>query len=77
MQLRQLTGLEQEKIENEYKDLLKEIARLEDILSDARRVAAIIKADLKYIKGQVRRRAAHAHRAAGGRGDQHRGPHRR
>jgi DNA gyrase subunit A len=50
MQLRQLTGLEQDKIENEYKDLLKEIARLEDILSDPRRVAALIKADLKYLK---------------------------
>ena len=50
MQLRQLTGLEQEKIENEYRDLLKEVARLEDILNDPKRVAAIIKADLKYLK---------------------------
>ena len=50
MQLRQLTGLEQEKIENEYKDLLKEIARLEDILSDPRRVDALVKADLKYLR---------------------------
>jgi DNA gyrase subunit A len=50
MQLRQLTGLEQEKIEGEYKELLKEIARLEDILNDPRRVNAIIKADLKYLK---------------------------
>lgn len=50
MQLRQLTGLEQEKIENEYKELLKEIARLEDILSDPRRVNALIKADLKYLR---------------------------
>ncbi len=50
MQLRRLTGLEQDKIESEYKDLLREIARLEDILSDPRRVAAIIKADLKYLR---------------------------
>jgi DNA gyrase subunit A len=50
MQLRQLTGLEQDKIEGEYKELLKEIARLEDILSDPRRVAALIKADLKYLR---------------------------
>ena len=50
MQLRQLTALEQDKIEGEYKDLLKEIARLEDILSDTRRVDALIKADLKYLK---------------------------
>ncbi len=50
MQLRQLTGLEQDKIENEFKELLKEIARLEDILSDPRRVASIIKSDLKYLR---------------------------
>ena len=50
MQLRQLTGLEQDKIEGEYKELLKEIARLEDILNDPRRVDALIKADLKYLR---------------------------
>ncbi len=50
MQLRQLTALEQDKIEGEYKDMLKEIGRLEDILSDPRRVAALIKADLKYLR---------------------------
>jgi DNA gyrase subunit A len=50
MQLRQLTGLEQDRIEGEYKDLLKEIGRLEDILSDTKRVDAIIKADLKYLR---------------------------
>jgi DNA gyrase subunit A len=50
MQLRQLTGLEQDKIENEYKELLKEIGRLEDILSDPRRVNALVRADLKYLR---------------------------
>ena len=50
MQLRRLTGLEQDRIENEYKDLLKEIARLEDILCDPRRVNQILKDDLKYLK---------------------------
>ena len=58
MQLRSLTGLEQDKIEGEYKDILKEIARLEDILVDQRRVDAMIKADLKYLKdkfGDVRK----------------------
>jgi DNA gyrase subunit A len=50
MQLRQLTALEQDKIEGEYRDLLKEIGRLEDILSDPRRVNALIKADLKYLR---------------------------
>ena len=50
MQLRQLTALEQDKIEGEYRDLLKEIGRLDDILSDPRRVDALVKADLKYLK---------------------------
>ena len=50
MQLRRLTGLEQDKIESEYKDLVKEIARLEDILCDPRRVNQILKDDLKYLK---------------------------
>lgn len=58
MQLRQLTGLEQDKIEGEYKELLKEIARLEDILNDQRRVDALIQKDLEYLRdkfGDVRR----------------------
>ena len=50
MQLRQLTGLEQDRIEGEYKDLLKEIARLEDILTDTKKVDAIVKADLKFLR---------------------------
>ncbi|GAB4459764.1 MAG: DNA gyrase subunit A [Armatimonadaceae bacterium] len=52
MQLRQLTGLEQDKIESEYKDVLKEIARLEDILSDPKRLDALLKADLRYLKSK-------------------------
>ncbi|MBB6052723.1 DNA gyrase subunit A [Armatimonas rosea] len=58
MQLRQLTGLEQDKIEGEYKELLKEIARLEDILNDQRRVDALIQKDLEYLRekfGDARR----------------------
>ncbi|MBC8141171.1 MAG: DNA gyrase subunit A [Armatimonadetes bacterium] len=50
MQLRQLTSLEQDKIEGEFKDLLKEIGRFEDILMDIRRVNTMIKDDLKYLK---------------------------
>ena len=49
-QLRQLTALEQDKIESEYKDILKEIARLEDILLDPKRLNALLKGDLKYLK---------------------------
>jgi DNA gyrase subunit A len=50
MQLRQLTALEQQRLEDEYKNLLQEIAYLEDILVDGRRVAQIIKQELKELK---------------------------
>lgn len=50
MQLRQLTALEQQRLEDEYKNLLQEIAYLEDILVDERRVAQIIKQELKELK---------------------------
>ena len=46
MLLRQLTGLEREKVENEYRELLRNIAYLEDILSDPQRVLRIIKDEL-------------------------------
>lgn len=50
MQLRQLTSLERDKIENEYRDLLKQAAYLEDILSDPQRVLEIIKDEVKTLK---------------------------
>jgi len=50
MQLRQLTALEQQRLEDEYKGLLQEIAYLEDILVDEKRVAQIIKQELKELK---------------------------
>jgi DNA gyrase subunit A len=46
MQLRRLTGLEQEKISNEYAELRKKIAEYEEILADRNKVLAIIKAEL-------------------------------
>ena len=49
MQLRQLTGLEQEKIEEEYRELLRHVAFLEDILSDLQRVLDIIKFEIKTL----------------------------
>ena len=52
MQLRQLTALEQDKIENEYKELLKEIGRLESILSDPKRVDQLVKDDLVYLRNK-------------------------
>ena len=53
MQLRQLTGLEQEKVENEYRELLKRIAYLEDILTNPQRVLDIIKQELKTLKDKL------------------------
>ncbi|MCX6375763.1 MAG: DNA topoisomerase 4 subunit A, partial [Armatimonadetes bacterium] len=53
MQLRQLTGLEREKIENEYRELLKHIAFLEDILTDPQRVLEIIKDELRTLRDKL------------------------
>ena len=50
MQLRRLTGLEQKKIEDDYRQTLKRIAYLEDLLSDPEKVAAVIREDLKEIR---------------------------
>lgn len=53
MQLRQLTGLERENIENEYRELLRRIAHLEDILTDAQKVLEIIKQELRTLKEKL------------------------
>ena len=50
MQLRQLTALERDNIEEEFKSLLKKIASLEDLLSDPIKILGVIKTELKYIK---------------------------
>ncbi len=50
MRLQQLTGLERKKIEDEYEELLKTIARLKGILADSRQVLSIIKEELKELK---------------------------
>ncbi|EOL49198.1 DNA gyrase subunit A [Enterococcus phoeniculicola] len=49
MRLRRLTGLERDKIENEYQELLKFIADLKDILARPERVTEIIKTELGEI----------------------------
>ncbi|WP_297238618.1 DNA gyrase subunit A [uncultured Faecalicoccus sp.] len=49
MQLRRLSGLERDKIENEYQEILKTIADLEDILANHSRVLQIIRDDLMEI----------------------------
>ncbi len=50
MRLRQLTGLEQDKLRNEYNDLMKTIADLKDILEKKDRRYDIIKEELQVIK---------------------------
>ena len=50
MRLRRLTGLERDKIQNEYNDLLALIADLADILTKPERVIAIIKEELDESK---------------------------
>ncbi|HIY58561.1 MAG TPA: DNA gyrase subunit A [Candidatus Tetragenococcus pullicola] len=49
MRLRRLTGLERDKIENEYQDLLTQIADLTDILAKPERVLEIIQTELHEI----------------------------
>jgi DNA gyrase subunit A len=52
MRMVQLTGLEQEKIENEYQEILVKIADLENILASPERIMARIKDDLDDIDKQ-------------------------
>lgn len=52
MQFRRLTGLEREKIEMEYQDLLIRIADLKDILARQDRVEQIIKDELTEVKNR-------------------------
>ena len=58
MRLRRLTGLERDKIQSEYDDLIALIADLADILAKPERVATIIKEELDEVKrkfGDARR----------------------
>jgi DNA gyrase subunit A len=50
MRLRQLTGLEQDKLRAEYADLMLLIADLKEILSNEERRMQIIKDELQYVK---------------------------
>ncbi|MCH5322029.1 MAG: DNA gyrase subunit A [Helicobacter sp.] len=50
MRLQRLTGLERDKIENEYQELLKEIAHLQAILKSEDLLNSIIKEELQEIK---------------------------
>ena len=52
MRLQRLTGLEQDKIVNEYRDVMEHIADLLDILSRPERVTEIIATELQAIKDE-------------------------
>jgi DNA gyrase subunit A len=58
LQLRRLAALERKKIEDEYREVIKLIAELEDILANPRRVLHMIQDDLRNLKtkfGDARR----------------------
>ncbi|MCC0633354.1 MULTISPECIES: DNA gyrase subunit A [unclassified Clostridioides] len=50
MRLQRLTGLERDKIEAEYEDLIKKINRLKEILADERLLLNVIKDEMTIIK---------------------------
>ncbi len=50
MRLRALTGLEREKLENEYAELMKQIARLKEILADHKKLLGVIKEEIIVIR---------------------------
>jgi len=52
MRLQSLTGLERDKIEAEYQELLKKIAYLKSILADENKLLGIIKEELQELKEQ-------------------------
>ena len=63
MRLRTLVGLERKKIEDEYAEVIKTIAELQDILRSPRRVAQIVKSDTLEVKkryGDARRTSIEA-----------------
>jgi DNA gyrase subunit A len=50
MRLQRLTGLERDKIEQEYQELVKLIAELKEILADERKILEIIREELTEVK---------------------------
>src|SRR5690606_22555981 len=49
MRLQRLTGLERDKIVNEYQEAMKEIARLEGILADESKIKDVIRSEFQEI----------------------------
>ncbi len=52
MRLRALTGLEREKLENEYKELMAKIAEFKEILADNKKLLCVIKDELLVISNK-------------------------
>jgi DNA gyrase subunit A len=52
MRLQRLTGLEQDKIVNEYKDVMTEISDLLDLLAKPERVTQVIESELKEVQAE-------------------------
>ena len=50
MRLQRLTGLERDKIDNEYKELMERITYLESILADESKLFGVIKDEMLAIK---------------------------
>jgi DNA gyrase subunit A len=66
LMLQRLTGMEQKKVQEEYQQIIQQIAELEDILANPRRVLALIKEELKDLKkrfGDERRTRIHMEEA--------------
>ena len=63
MRLQRLTGLEQDKILNEYGDVMAQIAELLDILAKPERVLAIIDDELKLVIGEYGEKAKDVRRS--------------
>ena len=49
MRLRALTGLEREKLENEYNELMNKIAQLKEILGDEKKLLGVIKEEIMIV----------------------------
>ncbi|MCA1858093.1 DNA gyrase subunit A [Massilia oculi] len=64
MRLQRLTGLEQDKIINEYKEVMDHIADLLDILSKPERVTTIISDEMAHIKSEYTENGKDARRSA-------------
>ena len=52
MRLRALTGLEREKLENEYQELMEKISELKAILADEKKLLGVIKEEITVISGK-------------------------